>query len=98
MPSKYHYRGPTIDHSMLSPSGHVSKRARKAAERIEHMRLFAGVELKGTAPQPTERERLLQHAARLRELADRGFRPKYHRKHAALAEAQAASLNNPKEP
>lgn len=93
--SKYHYRGPSIDHSLLSPSGHMSKRARKAAERREHERLFAGVNLNGTTPQPTERERLLRHAAVLRDLAERGFRPKYHRKHAAIAEAQAAALNQP---
>lgn len=90
--SKYHYRGPAIDHTLLSPSGRASKRARTALERVEHERLFAGVDLKGSAPQPTKREKLLRHAAILRELADRGFRPKYHRKHAAIAEAQAETL------
>lgn len=31
---------PSIDHSLLSPSGHISKRARKAALAREHDRLF----------------------------------------------------------
>src|ERR1700690_1149210 len=31
---------PAIDHGLLSPSGHISNRARKAALKREHARLF----------------------------------------------------------
>ncbi len=36
----YGYRGPSIDHTVLSPSGRVSKAARKAALKSEAARLF----------------------------------------------------------
>lgn len=34
---------PSIDHSLISPSGRMSNRARKAAEKRENAKLFAGV-------------------------------------------------------
>ena len=90
--TEYGYRGPTIDHGLLSPSGRVSRRAREAFFKREAARLFAGVDLSPPVPQPKESVKLRQHAAMLRELAGRGMRPRYHRKHAAIAEAQAIAL------
>ena len=85
---------PSIDHSILSPSGRCSKRARKAALERERKRLFPpGFDLKGgPTPQPSNKESLLRHASRLRDLADRGMHPRKYRKLAAQAEAEAAKL------
>lgn len=83
---------PSIDHSLLSPNGRMSKRARAAATKREGERLFAGVDLNPPPPQPSERERLLRWAGELRAMADRGYRPRYHRKHADKIEAQANAL------
>lgn len=82
---------PSIDHSLLSPSGRVSKRARRAAMDRETKRLFAGVDWKD-APIPRKAEHLLSQAAELRRLADCGMRPKRHRELAAKLEAEAAAL------
>lgn len=79
---------PAIDQSLLSPSGHISKRARKAAIARETERLFPpGFWDK---PEPTaaeitaaERESALRRAKVLRELAARGMHP---RKYAAEAD------------
>jgi hypothetical protein len=90
--TEYGYRGPTIDHGLLSPSGKVSKRARKAFLDREVARLFDGCDLDPAVPQPSERDRLLAHAARLRDMADRGMSSKRYRRLAAEAEAQAAAL------
>lgn len=85
---------PSIDHTILSPSGRCSKRARKAALERERQRLFPpGLDLKGgPTPQPSKKERLLRHAARLRGLAERGMCRRKYRKLAAEAEAEAAKL------
>ena len=80
---------PSIDHSFLSPSGRVSKRARKAAQEITRHELFGDGLPYPTCKQPTDRERLLQHAARLRDLAERGMRPKAFIREAEALEAQA---------
>ncbi len=79
---------PSIDHGLLSPSGHMSKRARKAAIERERSKLFpVGFWDK---PEPSaidittrERERALFRARMLRELANRGMHP---RKYAAEAD------------
>lgn len=88
------YRGPSIDHGLLSPSGHMSKRARDAALRREAERLFAGIDLSPTTPQPTESERLRTHAARLRELAARGMSTRKFNKEADRAESEAARIES----
>ena len=87
---------PAIDHSLLSPSGHMSKRARQAALKRETGRLFAGVSLKGEVAQPSERERLLRQAKTLRDLASRGMKPRAYAKEADRLEALAN--NEPSEP
>ena len=76
--TKYAYSGPTIDHSLLSPSGHMSKAARAAALKRETDRLFpAGFWDKPqlTTVEHTQQEvkRLLRTARGLRELAARGM-------------------------
>ena len=85
---------PAIDHSLLSPSGRISKRARTAAMKLETARLFAGFgDLKGTNPQPSEKVRLLRTAANLRDLAGRGMHPRKYLAEAQRLEAQANLLN-----
>ena len=86
---------PSIDHGILSPSGRVSGRARKAAMQRERVRLgwdqlFADL-VPGLPAQPSERESLLRQAAELRELAKRGMKPRAYLKAAIALEARAAS-------
>lgn len=85
---------PSIDHSLLSPNGRMSKRARKAAEAREFARLFKGIgDLKGTPiSQPSEKEQHLAQAARLRDLASRGMCVKKYTKEADRLEALALTL------
>ncbi len=80
---------PRLDHSILSPSGHVSKRSREAALERVRRELFGDGLAYPTAPQPTEAESLRRQAAELRELADRGMRPRAYRKKAGELEALA---------
>ena len=88
---------PAIDHSLLSPSGRMSKRAREAALRREAARLFP----LGTfsRPEPTAAEQaqvkaqmLLRSAANLRDLAARGMSVRKFIKQAERLEAEAAAL------
>lgn len=81
---------PSIDHSLLSPNGRISKRARAAALKREHVRLFPpGYWESLTArPQPSEQERDLAQAARLEEMADRSMTPRKFRKEAARLRAK----------
>lgn len=85
---------PSIDHSILSPSGRVSKRARRAALERARVELFGpnGLERPGLPPQPSERERLLAHAARLRDLAARGMKSRAFIKEATRLETEAENL------
>jgi hypothetical protein len=93
------YRGPSIDHGLLSPDGHMSKRARDAANKREKDRLFPpGF---WDRPEPTADEkraaeviRLRRAAAQCRDLATRGMRTRYYNKQAAMMEARAAELEN----
>lgn len=86
---------PCIDHSMLSPSGKVSGRARKAMEKREFERLFKGCgPLKGETRQPTARERLIMNAKMWRGLAARGMSPRKYNKLADKAEKKAGTLDN----
>lgn len=93
----YHYRGPSVDHSLLSPSGRVSKAARKAADARETARLFPP----GYWDEPardeatTAREKaatLRRAAANLRDLAARGMSARRFTREAEKLEAQAAAL------
>ena len=81
--------------SQSSPSGRMSKRARKAAQERLRRELFGDGLPYPKAPEPTieqRRELLLQRAAFLRHLADGGMRPRVHRREAAALEAEAAEL------
>lgn len=83
---------PSIDHSFLSPSGRVSKRARRASDERTRRELFGdGLEFP-RCRQPSERERLLRTAHELRGLASRGMKPRAYVKQAAMLEALAAKL------
>lgn len=71
-----------IDHSILSPSGRVSDRAREAALERNRRALFGDGLPFPSCRQPSERERLLRQAAELETLADRGMSPVKHRREA----------------
>jgi len=79
-----------------SPSGRMSKRARKAAQERLRRELFGPDGLAyPKCPEPTierRREILLERAAFLRHLADGGMRPRAHRREAAKLEAEAEQL------
>jgi hypothetical protein len=95
--TEYGYRGPTINHSLLSPNGHMSKAARAAAMKRETARLFPpGFWDK---PQPTQEEQLKQKVAgirlaakTLRDLAARGMNRHRYTHEAAKLEAKADEL------
>ena len=85
---------PTIDHTILSPSGRVSRRAREAALKREADILFPPGYW--AAPEKTTEEisqenidRLLRAAHNLRNLAARGMSPRKHLKAAEEMEAEA---------
>jgi hypothetical protein len=85
---------PTIDHSILSPSGRVSERAREAAMKREAEILFPPGYW--TAPEKTTEEisqakieGLLRAAHNLRGLAARGMSPRKHLEAAEEMEAEA---------
>ena len=84
-----HYRGPSIDHGILSPSGYTSKRAEKAAKERAGKELFPNGLAWPSCPQPTEAEYLLRKAAGLRQLAERGMCPVKYRREAERLEAKA---------
>ena len=87
---------PAIDHSLLSPSGHKSKRPRKAPEKREQQPFYAGVQCQ--SPKTPEElrvekvETLRRSAANLRDLAERGMSPRKFRREAARLEREAAEL------
>lgn len=101
MSDSYHYRGPSIDHTLLSPSGRCSKRARDAAMKREAAKLFPPGFFDKPTPTPEEQARqkadgLRLAAKTLRELAARGMnRHRYTHEAAKLeAEADALTANN----
>lgn len=88
---------PSIDHTILSPSGRASKRARAAALAREAKRLFPPGYW--DTPPPTDRERIVADAARLRRsaenlraLAERGMSRTKFTKAAERLDAEAAAL------
>ena len=81
---------PSADHSLLSPSGRTSKRARAQALERERVRLFGPDGLPWPqCPQPSRADRLRQQAAELRKLAEGGMYPRKYRRKAAELEAEA---------
>ncbi len=76
--------------ALSSPSGRMSKRARRDAERRLSLKLFGpnGLQREPT-PQPTKRERLLAQAKQLRELAERGMSVRKFTREAERLEAEA---------
>lgn len=83
---------PSIDHSLLSPSGKTSRRARKAAQERVRQELFGDGLPFPACEQPTKKEQLLQNAKMWRGLADRGMSPRKHGKAAEKAELEASKL------
>ena len=84
---------PSVDHSLLSPSGRMSKRALKAAQERTRRGLFGDGLPFPSCPQPTEREALLRQAQELRLLASRGVTPKKLTRKAVELEQRAANIN-----
>ena len=91
---------PSIDHTILSPSGRASRRARKAILDREAARLFPPGFWDGFEPQPSTAEAARARAAmlrssaqRLQDLAERGMSPKKFRREAASLEAEAKLLD-----
>ena len=79
--------------ALSSPSGKMSKAARERANKRLSLALFG----QNGMPFPTSRiplrkEVLLRQAAQLRELANRGMKPKAYLKHAEGLEAEANKL------
>ena len=88
------YQGPSIDHSLLSPSGKCSQRAREAALKREAARLFPPGFWDQAEPTPEARAaqeviRLRRSAATLREMAARGMNAKRYTREAAQLETEA---------
>jgi len=84
---------PSIDHSFLSPSGHISKQARATYIKRLSIELFGQDGLQSTKPtQPSERETLLRNAAMWRDLASRGMSIRKFIKQAEAAEAKASTI------
>ena len=80
--------------SLSSPSGRMSSRAKKAAQERLRVALFGqtGLQRPGL-PQPSPQERMRRQAARLRDMAARGMRPRAGPREAAMLEAKAAALD-----
>jgi len=80
--------------ALSSPNGSMSKRAKEAAVARLGRALFGGGScFKGGAPsQPSERERLLERAKQLRDLAARGMKVKAYVKEAERLEIKASNL------
>ena len=81
--------------ALSSPSGRMSKAARKRANERLRVALFGEGGLQRTKPQQTDAEKaalLRQRAKDLRGFAANGFRPRAHIKEAERLEAEANSL------
>ncbi len=90
---------PSIDHSLLSPNGRVSKRARASALAREAARLFPpgywDEAPLSQAEQDAQRAASLRGTAKtLRDLAARGMHPRKYVKEADRLEAEANALVN----
>jgi hypothetical protein len=80
-----------LDHSLLSPSGHISERSRRAAQRKIEAAL-AEDPIVAAPRRGLGADDLLQRARDLRALADRGMRPRVHRREAERLEGEAMKL------
>lgn len=80
---------PSIDHGILGPSGHVSKRYEKQAKAEMRERLFPDGFPDPVLPSVSEREVLLRQARELRQLAARGMKPRAYLKRAEELERKA---------
>ena len=79
--------------ALSSPSGRMSKRARKAAESRLALALFGPQGLQPEPPGvPRSAEHLRSYAATLRGLADRGMKPRVHRREADKLDREADSM------
>ena len=84
---------PSIDHSLLSPSGRMSKRARTAALERERARLFGPDGLAPpTVQQSSERQKLLCRLRDLTALRNRGIHPRIFGRETAEIERRLANL------
>ena len=97
MSKSYYYTGPSIDHTLLSPSGRCSNRARDAAMKREAAKLFPPGFWDKPAPTPEElakqkADMLLRTAKTLRDLAARGMNSRKYTREAAKLEEQANSI------
>lgn len=88
---------PSIDHSLLSPNGKVSKRARKAALERARRELFGNGWEPPQAAKPDEIEAMKQSAQDLRDLAKRGMRPRAHLKKAEEIERAISDMYKKRE-
>lgn len=80
--------------AIASPNGRMSKRTHDAACKRLSAALFGPDGLRREeVPQPTERNRLLTQAKRLREMAALGMSPRKFTKEAARLEAAAEALS-----
>ena len=97
------YKGPAIDHSLISPNGRISKRTKAAAIKRHAAESKAWFDEKH--PQPTDAEKaeskrlatikaLTHHAERLEAFAANGYRVRFHNNHAAKVRAEIESLQN----
>jgi hypothetical protein len=82
---------PSIDHGILSPSGHVSRRSERLAKAEARRVLFPDGFPEPIRPMVSERESLLRNAAQLRELAARGMKPRAFIRQAEMLEARASA-------
>jgi hypothetical protein len=87
---------PSIDHSFLSPSGKISKKSRdkylkQFAKELFPKEMFPNG-LQGECRQPSEKERLLSQAKRLRDLANNGMCVRKYNKEADRLELIASRI------
>ena len=78
--------------ALSSPSGHMSKRARKAAIERLGKALWPDGFPQPMTPQWDRKESLLRRAKELRELAARGMHPRAYIKQAEKWEAEAGKV------
>ncbi len=82
-----------FDHGILSPSGRVSNRQRKATEARLRANVSAALaNVNRAPPQPPKWETLRREAATLRDLAARGMCIRKYPKLATAMEAEADRL------
>lgn len=92
-----HGNWPRIDHSLLSPSGRMSKRARAAAMERERVKLFGeqGLQSRAIQNKPSSADRIIQltaEAKRCRDFVANGYRTRAFTKQAEECAAEIARL------